>query len=108
MLFLSPITLGIYPMIKYTQMGYDIKNPDGKYTFPYWIMQLFLSVITLGIFPLIWWHKICGRIGALGPSNGFSAGTFWGWRILGSFIIVGPIIFLWKLCNVLNSLPKGA
>lgn len=108
LLFLTPLTLGIYPLVKYTQMGYDISNLDGKSTFPYWVMALFLSGITLGIFPIIWWHRICNRIGALGPSNGFSAGTFWGWNVLGCLILVGPLVFLWKLCNALNSLPQKA
>ena len=28
------------------------------------------QTITLGIFGLVWWHKICNRIGNLGPSRG--------------------------------------
>ena len=34
LLFLNPLTLGIYPLVKYTQMGSDISNLDGKSTFP--------------------------------------------------------------------------
>ena len=104
--FLSPLTFGIYPLVKFTQMGDDIEALDHKSALPYWAVALFISPLTLGIFGLVWWHKICNRIGNLGPSNGFSAGSFWGWNILGSFILIGPFVFIWKLCNALNSL-KG-
>ncbi len=102
--FLSPLTFGIYPLVKFTQMGDDIEALDHKSALPYWAVALFISPLTLGIFGLVWWHKICNRIGNLGPSNGFSAGSFWGWNILGSFILIGPLVFMWKLCNALNSL----
>ena len=104
--FLSPLTFGIYPLVKFTQMGDDIEALDHKSALPYWAVALFISPITLGIFGLVWWHKICNRIGNLGPSNGLSAGTYWGWNILGSFLLIGPFVFMWKLCNALTSL-KG-
>lgn len=100
------ITFGIYPLVKFTSMSNDVARCDGKTNCPYWAMAIFLSGITLGIYPLIWWHNICVRIGNLNPSNGFSAGTFWGWCVLGALIIVGPLVFLWKLCNAMNSIAE--
>lgn len=102
--FFTPLTFGIYPLVKFTQMGDDIDNLDGKSALPYWAVALFIAPLTLGIFNLVWWHKICNRIGNLGPSNGFSAGTFWGWNVLGTFILIGPLVFMWKLFNALTSL----
>ncbi|MGN0220879.1 MAG: DUF4234 domain-containing protein [Prevotella sp.] len=99
-------TLGIYPLVKFTTMSNDVMRCDGKTNCPFWVMALFLSGITLGIYPLIWWHNICCRIGALNPSNGFSVGTFWGWNVLGTLIAVGPLVFLWKLCNAMNSIAE--
>ena len=104
--FFPALTFGIYPLVKFTQMGDDIGALDHKSAVPYWVVALFLAPITLGIFPLVWWHKMCSRIGALGPSNGFSAASFWGWNVLGIFILIGPLVFLWKLCNALNSLKE--
>lgn len=78
LILFTPITFGIYPLVKFTAMGNDLTRCDGKTNCPYWVLAIFLTGITLGIYPLIWWHNVCSRIGALNPSNGFSAGTFWG------------------------------
>lgn len=102
--FFSPLTFGIYPLVKFTVMGDDLNRLDKRSTVPYWITALLLGGITFGIYPLIWWTNVCKRIGNLNPSNGFSAATFWGWCVLGSLIAIGPLVFLWKLCNALNSL----
>jgi len=34
----------------------------------------------------------------------FGAGTFWGWGILGSLILVGPFIYTHKLLTAMNRL----
>ena len=106
LILFTPITFGIYPLVKFTAMGNDLTRCDGKTNCPYWVLAIFLTGITLGIYPLIWWHNVCSRIGALNPSNGFSAGTFWGWNILGGLILFGPLVFLWKLCNAMNSIAE--
>lgn len=66
------------------------------------------SWLTLGIVPLVWNHKISDRIGAELTRRGidyqFGAGTFWGWGILGSLILVGPFIYTHKLLTAMNLL----
>ena len=67
--FFSPLTLGIYPLVKFTVMGDDLNRLDKRSTVPYWITALLLGGITFGIYPLIWWTNVCKRIGNLNPSN---------------------------------------
>ena len=74
---------------------------DGKKTMHYCLVLFIFSWLTLGIVPLVWNHKISDRIGAELTRRGidyqFGAGTFWGWGILGSLILVGPFIYTHKL-----------
>ena len=36
--------------------------------------------------------------------SSFSAGSFWGWNVLGSLIVVGPFIYLHKMFKAMNLL----
>ena len=72
-------------------------------------MVLFIfSWLTLGIVPRVWGHRLANRIGAelrrRGINYQFGAGTFWGWGILGTLIIVGPFIYSHKLLKSMNLL----
>lgn len=64
------------------------------------------SWLTLGIVPLVWSHNICDRMGdelyARRIDYSFGAGTFWGWGIIGSLIVIGPFIFLHKFFKAMN------
>ena len=81
---------------------------DGKKTMHYCLVLFIFSCLTLGIVPLVWSHKISDRIGAELTRRGidyqFGAGTFWGWGILGSLILVGPFIYTHKLLTAMNLL----
>ena len=81
---------------------------DGKKTMHYCLVLFIFSWLTLGIVPLVWNHKISDRIGAELTRRGidyqFGAGTFWGWGILGSLILVGPCIYTHKLLTAMNRL----
>ena len=81
---------------------------DGKKTMHYCLVLFIFSWLTLGIVPLVWSHKISDRIGAELTRRGidyqFGAGTFWGWGILGSLILVGPFIYTHKLLTAMNLL----
>ena len=72
------------------------------------LVLFIFSWLTLGIVPLVWNHKISDRIGAELTRRGidyqFGAGTFWGWGILGSLILVGPFIYTHKLLTAMNRL----
>ena len=98
---MSLITFGIYGIVVMSNISTDINTIasryDGKKTMHYCLVLFIFSWLTLGIVPLVWNHKISDRIGAELTRRGidyqFGAGTFWGWGILGSLILVGPFIY---------------
>lgn len=110
MFFLGILTLGIYPLVVYSHIGEEINliGKDGKHTMHYCIVFFLLAGITLDIASIVWHHRICNRIGtalhARGIDYEFSATTFWLWNVLGSFILVGPFIFVYKFMHAMNLL----
>lgn len=109
---LSYITFGIYGLFVNIHIGEEINQiasrHDGKHTMHYaWIIFIF-SWLTLGIIPLIWYHRLCERIGdelmRRNINYEFDSLTFWGWCFLGSFILIGPFIFIYKWMKAMNIL----
>ena len=113
-ILLSIITLGIYPLVLFSNISTDINTIasryDGKKTTHYCLMAFVFSWLTLGIAPFVWCHKISARIGnELNRRNidyGFSAGSFWGWCVLGSLIAIGPLVYYHKLFKAMNLLSE--
>lgn len=109
-LLLSLITFGIYAIVVMTKISMEINvtaSPrDHKHTTNYLWLIFILAWITFGIYPFIWYHKLSGRIGdelrARNIGYSFGAGSFWGWDILGSLIIIGPFVYLHKLFKSMN------
>ena len=109
---LSLITFGIYPLFFYNSMANDVNvicsRYDGKKTMNYWLLVLIVTPITFGIAAIVWCHKISNRIGAemrrRGLPHAISAGTYWGWNVLGALIGIGPFIYIHKLCKAMNTL----
>ena len=109
--FLGIITLGIYPMVFYCNVTTDINiiahRYDGRKTLHYLAMSM-LALLTLGVIYFVWAHKLCDRIRneqkrRLGHYT-IAPSTFWLWNILGSLIIVGPLVFQHKLMKAMNKL----
>lgn len=111
-ILLSILTFGIYGLIVYSGISSDINviasRYDGKKTMHYCLLFFIVAPLTLGIAALVWCHRISARIGnelrRRGIAYSFGAGSFWGWNILGSAIVVGPFIYLHKLCQAMNLL----
>ncbi len=111
-LFLGFITLGIYDLVMMTNLTNEVNlicsRYDGKKTMHYCLLTFLITPITLGIAPLVWYHRISDRIGAELARRAipytFNAGTFWLWNILGALIIVGPFVYIAKLCRAMNLL----
>lgn len=112
LILLSIITFGIYPIVYYSSISSDVNiicsRYDGKKTMHYCLLYFLIGPITFGIAYIVWLHKISNRIGnelkRRGISYSFGAGTYWGWNVLGSFIVVGPFIYVHKLAKAMNLL----
>ena len=106
-ILLSFITLGIYGLICMMNTGNDLKH-DGKKTMNYLLVFFLLTPITLGIAMFVWMHRISARIGSeldqRGCMGSFGAKDFWLWCVLGSLILVGPIIYFHKFFKSMNML----
>ena len=109
---LSIVTLGIYGIFVMSHVSSEINaiasKHDNRHTKHFCLMYFLLSPITLGIYQLVWYTNLCSRMGdELRTRNlnyEFGAGTYWGWNIFGSLIIVGPFIFLHKFFTAMNML----
>lgn len=111
-LLFSFITFGIYSIVFYSALGEDINitasKRDGKKTMHYCLLIFIVSPITLSIGGVVWFHKISNRIGeearARGIATNFSAGSFWLWNTLGALILIGPFVYIHKLCKTMNAI----
>lgn len=109
-ILLSLITFGIYGLVVMSAVSNDINvvasRYDGKKTMHYCLLTFIVAPITLGIAGIVWSHKISNRIGAelqrRGIAYKFSARDFWLWNVLGSFILVGPFVYMHKLFKAVN------
>lgn len=113
-ILLSFITFGIYGLVVMSAVSTDIntiaERYDGKKTMHYCLVAFIFSWLTLGIVPIVWCHRISNRIGnelyRRGIAYSFSAGSFWGWNVLGSIIVIGPFIYLHKMLKSMNLLAE--
>ncbi len=111
-ILLSLITFDIYALVVMSGISSDINviatRYDKKRTMPFLLILFLFSWLTLGIAPLVWSHRLCSRIGSeLARRNipyTLNAKTFWLWEVLGSLIVVGPFIFMYKLLKSMNLL----
>ncbi len=114
-ILLSLVTFGIYGLVAMSSVSSDINiiagRYDGKKTMHYCLVCFIFSWLTFGIVPIVWYHKISNRIGnelnRRGIAYSFGAGSFWGWNVLGSLIVVGPFIYLHKMFKSMNLLSEN-
>ena len=111
LIILSILTCGIYEIIFLIPVAFDLDKAAPKKDHSKTMNFLFvwiLARITGGIAYCFWFHGISERIeDALSERNipyQFGTNTFWGWYILGSLILVGPIVYLYKFCKAMNLL----
>ena len=112
LILLGILTFGIYPLVVFTGISTGINQIasryDGRKTMHFCLLNFLVGPVTLGIAALVWHHRLCDRIDdelrRRGLAYRFSTGSFWGWNILGSLILVGPFIYQHKLCKAMNML----
>lgn len=105
------LTLGIYSIVFFIPFSHELDKVaprrDGTKTMSF-ILAYILSLFTFSIVMLIWHYQIAARVEeALEQRNipyEFGTGAFWGWYFFGSLIIVGPLVYLHKLCKAMNLL----
>lgn len=113
-ILLTFITFGIYALVAYSSISNDINviasRYDGKKTMHFCLLAFIVAPITLGIGAIVWMHNISARIGnELKRRNvgyGFGAADFWLWNVLGSLILVGPLVYMHKLFKAMNKLSE--
>lgn len=109
-ILLTIVTLGIYPLVVMSAVSNDINvvasRYDGKKTMHFCLLTFIVAPITMGIAGIVWYHRISNRIGAelkrRGIGYSFGAGSFWLWNVLGSLIVIGPLVYLHKLFKAVN------
>lgn len=111
-LIFSAITCNIYSLFFMASLVDDINYVafprDGKRTMNFWLLAFVLVPVTCGLAYWVWMHNLANRVGdearARGIQTDFSAVSFWLWNVLGSFIIIGPFIYLHMLFTTMNSI----
>lgn len=81
---------------------------DGKRTMHYCLMFFIAGWLTFGIGWLVWNHRLSARIGTEQAARHLpvtvTAATYWLWSILGTLIIVGPLVYTYKILHAMNDL----
>ena len=108
---LNILTLGIYGLVVMSHISQEINTIATDYdhkTTPFYCLAAFLSVITFGIYGIIYMNALSARIGRELRRRSivykFDEGSYWGWSIFGTLILIGPIIYLHKLFKAMKKL----
>lgn len=111
-ILLGFITFGIYDIVVLTEstnaLNRIASKHDGKKTTNYCLVFFLFGWMSFGVAWFIWYHTISNRIGGelqrRGLDRMLSASDYWLWNILGSIIIVGPFIYMYKFMKAMNAL----
>ena len=108
----SIITCGIYTLYWIYKLAKDINTiceGDGKRTGGL-LKYLVFGFLTLGIYDFIWLYMLGDRLQDNAPRYNLafkeSGGVILLWCILGSFIVVGPIISVYIIIKNTNALTE--
>lgn len=109
-LLLSIVTCGIYGLIfwyNYTEDLNKVCQRDGKNTMNF-ILAMLLTMVTCGIYGFVWYYQIGERLNenskAYGVQNDLTGASLLLWMFVGSLIVVGPYVAMYKMINTMNAL----
>lgn len=110
MILLSLITFGIYALVVESHIGEELNliasRHDGRRTMHFCLICFLFSWLTLGVAPIVWYHRTSDRMhGELVRRQidyDFGAIDFWLWCILGSLIVIGPYVYIYKRMKAMN------
>jgi len=110
LILLTIVTFGIYPLFFWSGYARDMNIVclgDNRHTRGV-LARIVFSILTLGIYDLIWMYCAGERISRNAYARGLQCNVTGGsvvlWHVLGSLIVVGPFIALYKLIDGLNDL----
>ena len=109
---LGLITFGIYDIWQMSEVRETLNliatRCDGKRTMHYCLMFFIVGWLTFGIGWLVWNHRLSARIGTEQAARHLpvtvTAATYWLWSVLGTLIIVGPLVYTYKILHAMNDL----
>jgi len=109
------LTGGIYVIFFFAFAGRDLNRicagHNGDKTMSFWLLFFLVGPLTLFIGSFVWMHKMSARAGREAElrqtGDRFGAKDFWLWNVLGVLILVGPFIYLHKLCRTMNGLCRA-
>ena len=110
-IILNTLTLGVYGIFFFMPLSFDIDKvapkKDRTKTMNF-LWAYVLALFTMSIVLLVWHYHIAERIEEALSKRGivyeFGTGTFWSWYFFGSFILIGPYVYIYKLCKAMNLL----
>lgn len=107
---LNLLTLGLYSMFFFMSFQHDIdkittRHSDRK-AFPF-LLAFLLSYFTVNIVMMCWFYQLTEQVELELARREINydfntSNTFWGWYFFGSLILVGPMIFCYRLCHAMN------
>ena len=103
------LTLGIYSIFFYMPLSYDLDKAaprdDRSKTMSY-AFAFVLSLFTFNLVLTIWYYQFAVRLEEaleeLDIECDFGVRDFWIWQIAGSFFVIGPFVYTYKLCKAMN------
>ena len=109
-LILHILTLGLYSIIFFIPLSYDINKiapRHGNKTMNF-LLAFLLAIPTSNIIMIYWFYQITDHIEeALDRRKidyDFNKNHFWGWYFLGSFVFIGFYVYVYKLIRAMNLL----
>ncbi|MFA5449099.1 MAG: DUF4234 domain-containing protein [Clostridia bacterium] len=111
--FLSIITLGFYGLYYIYRLAKDVNltcAEDGKNDVGGLGFFILMSIISFGYYAFYWNYRVCDRMAELIIKNGgqprITGGGWLLWTILGSFILIGPLVAQVKQIHQWNDVNK--
>ncbi len=111
LILFSILTLGIYSIVFFIPFSYDLDKVspkrDRSRTMNFFVAYV-ISLFTFSIVLYIWHYMVAKRVEETLEARDiryeFRTGDFWGWYLVGSLILIGPFVYLYKLCKAMNLL----
>lgn len=110
-IILGILTLGLYELMFFIPLSFDLDkvSPPRERTktmnyLTAWILSLFTFKIVIYIWHYMFVSRVADALAERDIAYKFDTGDFWSWCVLGSLILIGPYVYVHKLCKAMNLL----